>query len=118
VIRGSARRALETTPPFTHLRFVELADRAADLKAALEAEYPNSRDRFKIVPGDCIVTITGTLAELADLNWAPASAFLDQQSTEVQWSTLQRLARQKPERRPKTELWLLCASGLLPRGLR
>jgi three-Cys-motif partner protein len=118
VIRGSARRALETTPPFTHLRFFELAGRAADLKAALEAEYPNSRDRFKIVPGDCNATINATLAELADLNWAPTFAFLDQQSTEVQWSTLQRLARHKPEGRPKTELWLLCASGLLPRGLR
>jgi hypothetical protein len=58
--------------------------RAADLKAALEAENPDSRDRFKVVPDDCNVTITAILAELADLNWAPTFAFLDQQSTEVQ----------------------------------
>jgi three-Cys-motif partner protein len=118
LIRGSARRALETTPPFTALRFFELAGRAVELKAALEAEYPGSRDQFKVVPGDCNVTIAAALAELADLNWAPTFAFLDQQSTEVQWPTLQRLARHKREDKWKTELWLLCASGLLPRGLR
>ena len=118
LIRGSARRALETTPPFTVLRFFELAGRAAELKAALEAEYPGFRDRFKVVPGDCNTTIPAALAELADLNWAPTFAFLDQQSTEVQWPTLRHLARHKREDKWKTELWLLCASGLLPRGLR
>jgi three-Cys-motif partner protein len=118
VIRGSARRALETIPPFTVLRFFELAGRAAALKAALGAEYPDSCDRFQVVPGDCNATIAAALAELADFNWAPTFAFLDQQSTEVHWRTLQRLARHKREDKWKTELWLLCASGLLPRGLR
>jgi three-Cys-motif partner protein len=118
LIRGSARRALETKPPFTVLRFFELASRATELKAALDAEYPDSRDRFNVVPGDCNATITAALAELADLNWAPTFAFLDQQSTEVQWQTLQQLAQHKRKDKWKTELWLLCASGLLPRGLR
>lgn len=36
----------------------------------------------------------------------------------MQWTTLQHLARHKRDGMPKTELWLLCASGLLPRGLR
>ena len=57
LIRGSARRALETKPPFTVLRFFELASRATELKAALDAEYPDSRDRFNAVPGDCNATI-------------------------------------------------------------
>jgi three-Cys-motif partner protein len=118
LIRGSARRALETRPPFTVLRFFELDSQAAGLKAALEAEYPDSRSRFKVVPGDCNKTTGAVLAGLADLNWAPTFAFLDQQSTEVQWSTLQQLARHKRQDKWKTELWLLCASGLLPRGLR
>jgi three-Cys-motif partner protein len=118
LIRGSARRALEAKPPFTVLRFFELTGRAAGLKAALETEYPGSRDRFKVVPGDCNMAIAAVLAELANLNWAPTFAFLDQQSTEVQWPTLQQLAWHKRDDKPKTELWLLCASGLLPRGLR
>lgn len=70
------------------------------------------------MPGDCNATIGPALAELAGLNWAPTFALLDQQSTEVRWSTLQQLARHKRAGKPKTELWLLCASGLLPRGLR
>jgi three-Cys-motif partner protein len=115
-IRGSARRALDTHPPFTVLRFFELASRASSLDSALKAEYP-ARD-FRVVPGDCNATITAVLTELAGLNWAPTFAFLDQQSTEVQWPTLQQLARYKRAGKPKAELWLLCASGLLPRGLR
>lgn len=117
-IRGSARRALDTRPPFSVLRLFELASRAKSLDGALKAGYPG-RD-FRVVPGDCNATIGPALAELAslDLSWAPTFAFLDQQSTEVQWSTLQKLARYKRADKPKTELWLLCASGLLPRGLR
>jgi hypothetical protein len=47
------------------------------------------------VPGDCNATIAAALADLADLNWAPTFAFLDQQSTEVQWPTIEHLARHK-----------------------
>ncbi len=115
-VLGSARRALDAQPPFTILRFFELASNARSLDRTLKAEYPG-RD-FKVVPGDCNTTIAAALAELAEFNWAPTFAFLDQQSTEVQWSTLQHLAHHKRADKWKTELWLLCASGLLPRGLR
>ncbi len=117
-IRGSARRALDTRPPLSVLRFFELAGTAKNLDAALAAEYPDRIRDFRVVPGDCNATIAATLAGLADLNWAPTFAFLDQQSTEVQWPTIGHLARHKRHGKPKTELWLLCASGLLPRGLR
>jgi len=116
VIRGSARRALDTQPPFTVLRFFELESRAGSLDAALKAEYPGRN--FRVVPGDCNAKISAALGSLSGLSWAPTFAFLDQQSTEVQWPTLQRLARHKRADKPKIELWLLCASGMLPRGLR
>jgi three-Cys-motif partner protein len=116
LIRGSARRALDTQPPFSLLRFFELASRGTSLDSALKAEYPDRN--FRVVPGDCNTTIDAALNSLSELNWAPTFAFLDQQSTEVRWPTLQRLARHKRADKPKTELWLLCASGLLPRGLR
>ncbi|WP_405086427.1 three-Cys-motif partner protein TcmP [Microbispora sp. NBC_01389] len=116
VIRGSARRALDTSPPFSVLRFFELTPNASDLDHALRSEYPN-RD-FRVVPGDCNQTIDQVLHELRPVNWAPTFAFLDQQSTEVKWDTLERLANHKRANKPKVELWLLCASGLLPRGLR
>jgi three-Cys-motif partner protein len=117
-IRGSARLALETQPPLTHMRFFELASQAASLRQRLAAEYPDRAGAFEIVPGDCNATITAALAGLADLNWAPTFAFLDQQSTEVRWSTIEALAQHKRPDKWKTEIWILCASGLLPRGLR
>jgi three-Cys-motif partner protein len=115
-IRGSARRALDTQPPFSVLRFFELPSNARALDDALKAEYPD-RD-FQVIPGDCNRKIAEVLSDLAGLNWAPTFAFLDQQSTEVNWSTLHELAQHKRAGKPKTELWLLCASGLLPRGLK
>jgi len=117
-IHGSARRALDTRPPLSVLRFFELDATAKRLDNALKAAYPDRVPDFRVVPGDCNTTIEAALADLADLNWAPTFAFLDQQSTEVQWATIERLARHKRPDKWKTELWLLCASGLLPRGLR
>ncbi|HUK70880.1 MAG TPA: three-Cys-motif partner protein TcmP [Streptosporangiaceae bacterium] len=117
-IRGSARRALDTQPPLSMLRFFELDATAASLESALTAEYPDRVQDFRVVPGDCNATIASALAEVAEFNWAPTFALLDQQSTEVQWPTIEHLARHKRADKPKTELWLLCASGLLPRGLR
>jgi len=115
-IEGSPKRALAVNPPLSVLRFFELPTHATQLEQSLRSTYPN-RD-FKVIPGDCNETIDDTLGELAPLNWAPTFAFLDQQSTEVQWSTLEKLAKYKRRGKPKTELWLLCASGLIPRGLR
>jgi three-Cys-motif partner protein len=117
-ILGSARRALDTRPSLSVLRFFELDGTAGRLEAGLKAQYPDRFQDFRVVPGDCNTTITATLAELAGFNWAPTFAFLDQQSTEVHWSTIRHLARYKRADKPKTELWLLCASGLLPRGLK
>ncbi|WP_214108068.1 three-Cys-motif partner protein TcmP [Acrocarpospora catenulata] len=116
IIRGSARRALDTSPPFTVLKFFELSNNAAALDRTLRGEYPDRN--FQVVPGDCNQAIDQVLHDLRPLNWAPTFAFLDQQSTEVKWTTLERLAGHKRANKPKVELWLLCASGLLPRGLR
>ena len=118
VIRGSARRALDTQPPLSVLRFFELDSNAKGLRIALTGEYPGRVADFEVVPGNCNLTVPAVLAGLADLNWAPTFAFLDQQSTEVRWATIEQLARHKRPGTTKTELWLLCASGLLPRGLR
>lgn len=114
-IYGSPRRALEVQPPLSVLRFFELPSNAAGLDQTLRADYP-SRD-FRVVPGDCNDKIGTVLSELSELAWAPTFAFLDQQSTEVRWSTLEQLSRHRKGAR-KTELWMLCASGLLPRGLK
>ena len=56
---------------------------------------------FRVVPGDCNTTIATALGELAGFNGAPTFAFLDQQSTEVQWSTITRHARHNRADKPK-----------------
>lgn len=102
----------------THLRFFELESNAASLRQGLADEYPARGNDFRVIPGDCNATIGSALQDLSGLNWAPTFAFLDQQSTEVHWTTIEALARHKRPSKPKTEIWILCANGLLPRGLR
>lgn len=113
---GSARRALDVQPPFTVLRFFERPARAAALQQALAADHPG-RD-IRVYAGDCNDQLGQALADLRWLNWAPTFAFLDQEAAEVTWSSLQRLARHKRPGRSKVELWLLFATGMIPRGLQ
>jgi three-Cys-motif partner protein len=116
-LAGSARIALSIdNPPFTRLRFFELNPYAARLRSTLEVAHPG-RD-FQVIPGDCNETITGALRGLANVYWAPTFAFVDPNGPDVQWSTLEALARFKKPTTTKTEIWLLCAAGLFIRTLR
>jgi three-Cys-motif partner protein len=116
-ISGSPKVALDTVPPFTKVVLFELPRQAARLETELRAAYPN-RD-LEVIPGDCNATLPGTLARLRleQWNWAPSFALIDQYAAEIQWSTLQRLSEFKAGAKTKTELWLLFAASMLPRGL-
>lgn len=61
LIRGSARRALEPSP---HSRpaVLRTSRPGSRAQAALETEYPDSRDRFKVVPGDCNMAVAAAHA--------------------------------------------------------
>lgn len=115
VIDGSAARALSVLPPFDKVLLFELPDRAAALDEHLRQRFPDRE--FKIYPGDCNETIRPALADLHNHRRAATFAFIDQQSTEVRWETLRRLAEHKlgPY---KVELWMLFAHAQLPRALR
>lgn len=52
-IHGSARRALDTRPPLSVLRFFELDATARKLDNALRTAYPGRVKDFRVVPGDC-----------------------------------------------------------------
>ncbi len=115
-IDGSATIALQTQPPFTRLRFFELAPRAQQLEAHLRARFPN-RD-IRVHPGDCNVSITKALAELESVRWAPTFAFIDPNGPHFHWNTLRALAEHKAGAgRFKVELWLLFPIGLFMRNL-
>lgn len=102
-------------PPFTRLRFFELAGPAERLATALTRDFPG-RD-LGVVPGDCNQTVPTVLAELHQWRWAPSFAFIDPNGPDVAWDTLAALARFKPAHLTKTELWLLFATGMFTRML-
>ena len=113
---GSAKIALTTDdPPFSRLRFFELEPYASRLRAALAADH-SSRD-FRVVTGDCNSTISGVLAELASVNWAPTFAFVDPNGPDIHWSTIDALAQFKKHGTTKAEVWLLLAAGMFIRTL-
>jgi three-Cys-motif partner protein len=122
---GSARIALDVGDgtAFTRFRYFELGPKAAELNAALKADYPD-RD-ITVYAGDCNVTIPQALAELKELNWAPTFAFVDPDGMEVAWETLAALFDHKRGYRPassskpeyKVEIWMLFPSAGIMRTL-
>ncbi len=89
-VEGSARRALEVTPPFTQCFFVEM-DRhlAAHLGNSL-ASTPG----VTVFQGDCNVVIPRDVLPLLPRR-APSLAFLDPTGAQLQWSTIEALARHR-----------------------
>lgn len=121
---GSARIALEVDdPPFTRLRYFELAPHATGLESKFRADYPN-RD-IRVYAGDCNETIPKALLDLRAFKWAPTFVFLDPDAMELAWSTLEILAAHKRGYRSptsekpefKAEIWMLFPSGGLTRTL-
>jgi three-Cys-motif partner protein len=115
---GSPLIAMKADPPFTRLRFCELEPLASELDVALRAQFPGD-SRYRVVSGDCNVTIDPTLAELGPWRWAPTFAFIDQQAAEVHWETIRKVAsfRQNP-RNLKTEIWMLMSPTMIARGVK
>ncbi|MBF6164912.1 three-Cys-motif partner protein TcmP [Streptomyces gardneri] len=115
-IDGSARRVLSASPGFTRHVFFELPTNAARLKAALKVEFPQKD--FRVVPGDCNVSIDEALADLRPYNRAPTFAFIDQQAAEVWWETLVKISKFKDPASPtKPELWLLMSPTMTAKGV-
>lgn len=115
---GSPIVAMNADPGFTVLRFGELGSKAVALSAALAERFPDDT-RYKVVSGDCNVTIDGVLQELHPIKWAPTFAFLDQQGAEIHWSTIEKLARFRENKNGwKTELWILMSPTMIARGVR
>jgi len=108
---GSPVIVLSANPGFTRHLLIELdSQRAADLDAYLRLRFPNKE--FEVLPGDCNEVLEAGLAKLRPWRWAPTFAFLDQQAADVNWVTLELLARFKRGSPYKTELWILFPAGM------
>lgn len=130
-IKSSPRQALEAEPPFTHLLGFELPDNAEKLEADLSTEFPGRA--ICIIGGDCNEKITEGLRWWFDQRdglrgpyLGPALAYLDPDSLELAWSTVETIANfgmTPPEpgswtrQKGPVELLILFPTGPLKRTL-
>lgn len=114
-VPSSPQIALETSPPFTDLRFFEL-EGAAELEAALRAQFPDRA--FTVTPGDSNTTV-GEVLGAGDLSpRAPVFAFIDPNGPDCWWTTLETLAGfKRGVSKFKVELWMLFPEGMMTRLL-
>lgn len=116
---GSTQVALATEPDFTRLAFCELSGPAARLRAEILEALPDDQ-RSRVFDGDCNETLPAVLAWLESVRWAPTFAFLDPRGLQVAWSTVERLADWRRDKKTKVEQWILMPEPALARvlGLR
>jgi three-Cys-motif partner protein len=104
--KGSARIALEVQPPFDRFIFIERdPERRADLEL-LVTQYAPRRGAVQIVTGEANDFLRNWCAT-TDWRRRRAVVFLDPYGMQVDWTTLEALARTKA-----VDLWLLFPLGV------
>jgi three-Cys-motif partner protein len=105
LLDGSARRALATDPSFESYVFIERsAERCAQLEA-LKTEFPDLTERISIRQGDANAEIQALCG--GDWRSRRAVLFLDPYGMQVEWATIEAVARTRA-----IDLWLLFPLGI------
>lgn len=102
---GSARLALQVNPQFDQYIFIERSpERCADLES-LKTEFPGLANKIDIRQGDA----NAKIQELCVTDWGSKRAvlFLDPYGMQVEWTTIEAIARTKA-----IDLWLLFPLGI------
>jgi three-Cys-motif partner protein len=101
LLKGSAKLALETEPPFHRFVFVETdVDKVRELQE-LKAKHPEKADQIDIVCADANEFLQDYCAK-QDWRQHRAMLFLDPFATEVVWTTVQAVAATKA-----MDVWIL-----------
>jgi three-Cys-motif partner protein len=106
LIEGSARRALKIEPRFDRYLFIERsATRCAELEA-LKTEFPGHRSSITVQRGDANTELQ---AYLKRTQWKSTRAvlFLDPYGMQVEWTTIEAIARTQA-----VDLWILFPLGI------
>jgi len=106
---GSASIAL-TSATFKHLYLFETPKVAATLRRNLAADYPTKQQRWTATGGDFNEEIKPLLEDHTIPIEKPCFAFLDPDSTQLDWDTIKVLADYKRDQEHKVELWVLFAT--------
>jgi three-Cys-motif partner protein len=105
-LKGSAKIALETNPPFDKYIFIEKdAEKVVEL-AALKEEFPDKAHKIEIVNADANEYL---YERCTKFDWSKNRAvlFLDPFGMEVNWETIQAISNTKA-----IDLWLLFPLGV------
>lgn len=114
LLDGSARLSLQVEPPFDHYLFIDRDPRRCEALNSLKEAYPERATRISIQQGEA----NAVIRDLCDKDWRGHRAvlFLDPYGMQVEWSTLEAVAKTEA-----IDLWLLFPLGmgvnrLLPRS--
>lgn len=106
IAKGSAKRALEVKPPFSHYIFIEKSPRKFRELLHLQDEYPDQKDRMTFLNQDANIAILD-LCRNTDWRLTRAVVFLDPFGMQVNWSTVEVLAKTKA-----VDLFYLVPTGI------
>ncbi len=105
LLDGSARLALKTEPRFDSYVFIERSTQRTAQLEALKSEFPDLANRIQIRQGDANLEIQ----KLCRANWRSHRAvlFLDPYGMQVEWKTIEAVARTRA-----IDLWILFPLGI------
>lgn len=105
LLDGSARLALRTDPPFDHYIFIERSAARCGALEALKEDFPERADHIDILQGDANERIQA----LCNKSWRSRRAvlFLDPYGMQVEWKTIEAVAKTKA-----IDLWVLFPLGI------
>lgn len=105
LLDGSARLALKTNPPFDRYIFIEQSAERCSRLELLKAEFPDLADDILIRQGDA----NAEIMDLCEKDWSSHRAvlFLDPYGMQVDWATIEAVARTQA-----IDLWVLFPLGI------
>jgi three-Cys-motif partner protein len=103
---GSARLALNVSPPFARYVFIEKSPTRHRQLTALAAAHPDLADAIEFRRGDANAEIQG-LCAATDWRRTRAVVFLDPYGMQVEWGTIEALGCTKA-----VDLWYLVPTGI------
>jgi three-Cys-motif partner protein len=105
LLDGSARLALKTDPPFDEYLFIDKSAARCEHLESLKAEFPTLAGRIIVRRNDANAEIRRLCAD--DWSGRRAVLFLDPYGMEVEWTTIEAVARTQA-----MDLWLLFPLGI------
>jgi three-Cys-motif partner protein len=104
--KGSAQIALEIEPPFDQFLFIEQSAKRVKELENLRGEFANRADAIRIERGDANEVLR-RWCQHTDWNQHRAVVFLDPYGMQVEWSTIEAIAKTKA-----IDLWILFPLGM------